>query len=185
MKKVQSLLTMLLCFVLFSGCKKDPVVDPNENELITTVRVKLTEKLLGGTGPTTIFEFKDLDGEGGAAPSKFDEIVLTKGRIYDCALEVLNESVSPAQDITKEILAEAVDHQFYYAASDGLVTVSNLNNDSKGLPVGTTSIWTTGTLTGSGTFRITLKHKPGVKAAGDLVSVGETDIALDFRLKVQ
>jgi hypothetical protein len=100
-------------------------------------------------------------------------------------LEVLNESVSPAQDITKEILAEAVDHQFYYAASDGLVTVSNLNNDSKGLPVGTTSIWTTGTLTGSGTFRITLKHKPGVKAAGDLVSVGETDIALDFRLKVQ
>lgn len=185
MKKLQSLVVMLLGFVLFSGCKKDPVVDPNENELITTVRVKLTEKLLGGTGATTVFEFKDLDGEGGAAPSKFDEIVLTKGKIYDCTLEVLNESVSPADDITKEILAEAVDHQFYYSASDGLVTVSNLNNDSKGLPLGTTATWTTGTLTGSGTFRLTLKHKPGIKAAGDMVTVGETDIALDFKLKVQ
>ncbi|MEY3946262.1 MAG: hypothetical protein RJB03_968 [Bacteroidota bacterium] len=184
MKKLQSLVIMLLGFVLFSGCKKDPVVDPNENELITTVRISLLDKTGGSTTPL-VFEFKDLDGEGGAAPSKFDEIVLTKGKTYDCSLMVLNESVSPADDITKEILAEAVDHQFYYSASDGLVTVSNLNNDSKGLPVGTTATWTTGTLTGSGTFRITLKHKPGVKAAGDLVTVGETDIALDFKLKVQ
>ena len=184
MKKLQSLVVMLLGFVLFSGCKKDPVVDPNENELITTVRISLLDKTGGSTTPL-VFEFKDLDGEGGAAPSKFDEIVLTKGKTYDCSLTVLNESVSPAADITKEILAEAVDHQFYYSASDGLVTVSNLNNDSKGLPLGTTATWTTGTLTGSGTLRLTLKHKPGIKTAGDLVTVGETDIALDFKLKVQ
>ena len=150
--------------------------------MITTVKVKLTDK---AGGAVTNFEFKDLDGEGGAAPSKFDEIVLAKGKVYDCALEILNESTSPADNITAEILAEAVDHQFYYSASDGLVSVSNLNNDSKGLPVGITSTWTTGALTGSGTFKITLKHKPGVKAAGDLVTVGETDIALDFKLKVQ
>lgn len=184
MKKVPSLLVMLLGLVLFAGCKKDAVVDPNENELITTVRVSLLDKSSGSTTPV-VFEFKDLDGEGGAAPSKFDEIVLTKGKTYDCTLTILNESVSPAVDITKEIVAEAVDHQFYFAASDGLVNVTNLNNDSKGLPLGTTSTWTTGTLTGTGTFRITLKHKPGIKAAGDLVSVGETDIALDYRLKVQ
>ena len=184
MKKVQSLLVMLMGFVLFTGCKKDSVVDPNENELITTVRVSLLDKTSGSSTPI-VFEFKDLDGEGGAAPSKFDEIVLSKSKVYDCSLSILNESVSPADDITKEILAEAVDHQFYYAASDGLVTVSNLNNDSKGLPVGTTSTWTTSALTGAGTFRITLKHKPGVKAAGDAVTVGETDISLDFKLKVQ
>lgn len=184
MKKVQSLVVLIMGFVLISSCKKDPVVDPNENELITTVRVSLVDKSGGSTTPV-VFEFKDLDGEGGAAPSKFDEIVLTKGKSYDCTLTILNESVSPAADITKEIVAEAVDHQFYFAASDGLVTVTNLNNDSKGLPLGTTSTWTTGALTGTGTFRITLKHKPGTKAAGDLVTVGETDIALDFRLKVQ
>jgi hypothetical protein len=184
MKSIQTLFAILFILIFFSGCKKDPVVDPNENELITTVRISLLDKTGGSTTPL-IFEFKDLDGEGGVAPSKFDEILLTKGKTYDCSLTVLNESVSPADDITKEILAEAVDHQFYYSASDGLVTVSNLNTDSKGLPVGTTATWTTGTLSGSGTFRLTLKHKPGIKAAGDLVTVGDTDIALDFKLKVQ
>ena len=181
MKRARLFSCMLVASIAFLGCKKEKA-DPNEEELITTVKVKLTDK---AGGAVTNFEFKDLDGEGGAAPSKFDEIVLAKGKLYDCALEILNESTSPADNITAEILAEAVDHQFYYSASDGLVTVSNLNNDSKGLPVGTTSTWTTGALTGSGTFKITLKHKPGVKAAGDLVTVGETDIALDFKLKVQ
>jgi hypothetical protein len=181
MKRARLFSWMLVASIAFLGCKKDKV-DPNEEELITTVKVKLTDK---AGGAVTNFEFKDLDGEGGAAPSKFDEIVLAKGKVYDCALEILNESTSPADNITAEILAEAVDHQFYYSASDGLVSVSNLNNDSKGLPVGITSTWTTGALTGSGTFKITLKHKPGVKAAGDLVTVGETDIALDFKLKVQ
>jgi hypothetical protein len=179
-----SMLVSLFAFVLVGvlSCKKNTTADPNEEELITTVRVKLTDK---SGGATTIFEFKDPDGEGGAAPTKFDEILLTKGKVYDCTLEILNESVSPADNITTEIIAEANDHQFYYTATDGLVAVSNLNNDSKGLPLGVTSTWTAANLTGSGTINITLKHKPGVKAAGDAVSVGETDISLDFKLKIQ
>ena len=77
MKKM-NLHLVALFFVLVSvvSCKKDPV-DPNESELITTVKVKLTEKV---SGVQTVFEFKDLDGVGGAAPSKFDEIILTKGK---------------------------------------------------------------------------------------------------------
>jgi hypothetical protein len=184
MKRARLFSWMLVASIAFLGCKKDKV-DPNEEELITTVKVKLTEKVLGGTGPTTTFEFRDLDGEGGAAPTKFDEIVLAKGKIYDCTLEILNESTSPADNITAEILAEANDHQFYYTATDGLVAVSNLNNDGKGLPLGTTSVWTASGNAGTGTITITLKHKPGVKAAGDVVTVGETDIALSFRLKIQ
>ncbi|MCE2757346.1 MAG: hypothetical protein LW706_05250, partial [Chitinophagaceae bacterium] len=121
---------------------------------------KLTEKLLGGTGALTVFEFKDLDGEGGAAPSKFDEITLQKGKIYDCVLEILNESVSPADNITAEIIAEANDHQFYFSATNGLVSFSNFNADGKGFPLGTTSLWTASSNTGSGTLNITLKHKP-------------------------
>ena len=183
MKKI-SLLLVLFGVILISSCKKD-AVDPNEEELITTVKVKLTEKVLGGTGSTTVFEFKDLDGEGGAAPTKFDEILLAKGKIYDCTLEVLNESVSPADNITAEIIAEANDHQFYFTATDGLVAVSNLNNDSKNLPLGVTSVWTAANLSGNGTINITLKHKPGTKAANDLITKGDTDISLEFKLKVQ
>ena len=163
------------------GCKKDRV-DPNESELITTVRVKLTEK---SSGIQSLFEFKDLDGVGGAAPSKFDEIILAKGKVYDCAIQLLNESKTPADDITLEVTAEGIDHQIYLTASNALVAVSNLNNDAKGLPLGVTSTWTAAAAAGTGTFNVTLKHKPGVKAAGDPVSKGETDIAIDFKLSVK
>ncbi len=164
------------------GCKKDPAVDPNESELITTVRVKLTEK---SSGTQSLFEFKDLDGFGGAAPSKFDEIVLAKGKVYGCNLQFLNESKTPADDITLEVINEGIDHQIYLSASDALVNVSNLSTDAKGLPLGITSIWTAAAAAGTGTFNVTLKHKPGVKAAGDLVSVGDTDITIDFKLSVK
>ena len=184
MKRARLFSCMLVASIAFLGCKKEKA-DPNEEELITTVKVKLTEKVPGGTGAVTTFEFKDLDGEGGAAPSKFDEIVLARGKVYDCALEILNESTSPADNITAEILAEANDHQFYFTATNGLVAVSNLNNDGKGLPLGLTSTWTAAAAAGTGTFNVTLKHKPGVKAAGDPVSKGETDISIDFKLAVR
>ena len=94
-------LYLILAFVMMLsglGCKKDPVVDPNENELITTVKVVLTERV---SGTQSIFEFKDLDGEGGAAPSKFDEIILVKGKVYGCNLQFLNESKTPADEDRK------------------------------------------------------------------------------------
>jgi hypothetical protein len=182
MKKTQVIISMmLLVFMGLQGCKKDKV-DPNEEELITTVRVKLTES---GTNTQSVFEFRDLDGDGGAAPSKFDQIVLTRGKVYNCTLEILNESVSPADNITNEILAEANDHEFFFQATDALVAVSNLSKDGKGLPLGVTSTWTAAATAGTGTVNITLKHKPGIKAAGDSFAIGDTDISLDFSLRVQ
>jgi len=178
-------LYFILAFLLMlsiEGCKKDPVVDPNESELITTVKVVLTERV---SGTQTIYEFKDLDGVGGAAPSKFDEIVLAKGKVYGCNLQFLNESKIPADDITLEVFKEGIDHQIYLSASDALVVVSNLSTDAKGLPLGITSTWTAAAAAGTGTFNVTLKHKPGVKVAGDLVSVGDTDLAIDFKLSVK
>ncbi len=183
MKKMNlHLVALMFLFGSFISCKKDSVADPNESELITTVRVKLTEKL---SGVQTVYEFKDLDGVGGAAPSKFDEIVLTKGKVYDCTLQLLNESKTPADDITLEVAAEGVDHQIYLSASDALAVISNYSLDSKGLPLGITSTWTTAAVAGTGTLNVTLKHKPGVKAAGDPVSKGDTDISVDFKLSVK
>lgn len=183
MKKLNLHLAATLFFLVsVFACKKDPVADPNESELITTVKVKLTEKV---SGVQTVFEFKDLDGVGGTAPSKFDEIVLTKGKMYDCTLQLLNESKTPAEDITPEVAAEGVDHQIYLTVTDALVAISNFNLDAKGLPLGVTSTWTSAAAAGTGTLNVTLKHKPGVKAAGDLVSVGDTDISIDFKLSVK
>jgi hypothetical protein len=93
--------------------------------------------------------------------------------------------VSPADNITNEILAEANDHEFFFQATDALVSVSNLSKDGKGLPLGVTSTWTAAATAGTGTVNITLKHKPGIKAAGDSFAIGDTDISLDFSLRVQ
>jgi hypothetical protein len=182
MKKMSlHFVAVLLVLVSIVGCKKDPV-DPNESELITTVRIKLTEKV---SGVQSMFEFKDLDGVGGAAPSKFDEIMLTKGKVYDCTLQLLNESENPADDITLEVFAEGIDHQIYLTPTNALAVVSNYSLDSKGLPLGITSTWTAAAAAGTGTLNVTLKHKPGVKAAGDPVSKGDTDISIDFKLSVK
>ena len=179
MKKI-SFLLVLIGLIATSSCKKDKI-DPNEGELITTFKVELTEKI---TRTKQSFEFKDLDGEGGNAPSKFDEIILAAGKSYECELYLLNESVMPVDNITLEIAAEADDHQFYYTPSVTGLLITDLNKDTKGLPLGIKSIWTTGNAA-SGSVNISLKHKPGTKAANDPISKGDTDISLDFKVKVQ
>lgn len=185
MKKIYRVFAVFMVLAVgFSSCKKSKI-DPNEVELITTVRLKFSNIVAGSAVPL-IYEFKDLDGDGGAAPVKFDSIILQKNIAYSCEVFVLNESVSPADDITKEIVAEANDHQFYFTPSPGsLVSISQLNTDSKQLPLGTTSFWSTTLNPSRGMVNVTLKHKPGVKAANDPITKGETDISIDFKLIIQ
>jgi len=173
---------LLFLILLFSGisCIKNPV-DPNEGELITTVRVKMTETI---SGVEQVFEFTDPDGEGGNVPVRFDEIILSPNKIYRCELELLNESTSPVTNASEEIANESADHQFYFQSTvDGLV-IGDLDLDQAQLPFGLHSTWTTHSL-GSGSVVITLKHKPGYKKANDFVAVGDTDLALDFKVSVQ
>lgn len=180
--KKSTLRNVILLFAIFgmmSSCKKDSH-DEDENELITTVKVVATE--LGATSKT--FTFKDADGPGGLAPTVFDSIILNANRNHSVSLQFLNESVSPAIDITTEVLAEAADHQIYFTPSGVNLAVSNLDNDTKGLPLGLTSTWLTGGA-GTGKMKITLKHKPGAKAAGDPITKGETDAEIEFSLRLK
>lgn len=176
--------------MLFSACKKDKPAEPNDEEVITTLVVKL---IPAGGGATLEYEFDDADGPGGAAPT-IDEIVLAPSTTYNVSLQVLNRTVTPAEDITTEVEEEADAHRFYYEVSGGAnLTVSNLDNDANGVPVGINSTWTTGAVS-AGKLRITLRHYPGTppnKAAADPVSSdkSDTDISTadigDFTVKVQ
>lgn len=171
---------LVLIFGLFTSCKKDSH-STDEEELITTVNVLVTE--VGSTNVQT-FSFKDTDGPGGLAPSKFDSIILNGNKSYNVSIEFLNESTSPAENITAEIKAEANDHQLYYQPNGVALSVSNLDTDAKGLPLGLTSSWMAGT-PGKGSIKITLKHKPDAKVAGDPVTKGETDVELDFGVRLK
>jgi hypothetical protein len=171
----------LFTFAIASCSKDDDDDNGNEEELITTLEVTAAES---GSAIISKFVFRDLDGPGGANPSVFDSIILNGNRNYAVSLRFLNESVSPAEDITLEVVDEANEHQVYYEPGTVTINALNLNSDGLGLPLGTTCNWNTGA-PGKGTMKITLKHKPGIKLAGDPVSKGETDIEVNFGVRLK
>ena len=172
--------------VLATSCKKDKVEEPNEEEIITTM--KLTFVPVGG-GTTLTYQFRDPDGAGGTAPTQ-DEIVLEPTKTYNVSVLLLNETVAPAKAVALEVAEEADAHRFYYEAQAASnIAVSGLNTDGNGVPVGITSTWTTGTIA-NGKIKVTLRHYGGTppgKAADDLVnsSKSNTDIEVEFDTKIQ
>ena len=177
----QCMMTVAVISTVSLSCSKDEDEPLNEEELITTLRVTMTES--GATG-SQVFTFRDVDGPGGQNPTAFDSIIVNANRNYSVALQFLNESVSPAEDITTEVVAEANDHQVFFESAGVVINVLNQNLDGVGLPLGTTSTWNAGAA-GTGRMKITLKHKPGAKAAGDPVSKGETDVEVEFNVRLK
>ncbi len=163
--------TLALCLLSAVACNKN---NHTEEELITTVKLKITNT---ATSASSEYTFADSDGAGGNNPTKMDSIKLLANTNYTCAIQVWNESVNPAEDITPEVVKEANDHQFYYVPNGVNATISNLNVDSKSLALGTTFNLGTGTAS-NGRLQVILKHKPGVKSASDNSTVGDTDIEL-------
>jgi hypothetical protein len=181
-RKMKTLAMMFMSLSLFmTACKKDDVKpdDSNEEELITTVLVKIKDK---STNAITTSSWKDIDGDGGIAPV-IQPIALSANKTYELELDFLDESKNPAEDITEEIKEEADDHEIFYQLSNALVTITRTDKDTKNLPLGLKAdLVTAGT--GSSTLTIILKHKPGTKAAGDNAAKGETDIEVNFPLTV-
>ena len=171
----------LMAALVGVSCSKDDDNTGNEEELITTLKVTMVEN---GAGTTSTFTFRDVDGPGGNPPGAFDSIIVNANRNYAVSLQFLNESVTPAEDITVEVEEEDVDHQVYFTPATVSISALNLNLDANGLPLGTTATWNTGAA-GKGTMTITLKHKPGTKAAGDAVSKGETDVEVAFPVRLK
>ncbi len=174
--------------ILFSilACKKDelnPISNPpnqNEEELITTMKLTFVDS--AGALSDQTFYFQDIDGPGGNAPSQFDTIRIQPNRTYLVTIELLNESLSPASNISDEVLEEAGDHLFCF---DPLINnnLTIVRTDSDGTyEVGLSSKWTT-FASSSGMIKIRLKHQPGIKNGS--CDVGETDIELDFQLEIE
>lgn len=165
---------------LIAGCKKDKG-ESNDEELITTVILTFTPQ---GGGAVVDYQFEDLDGPGGTAPIQ-ETITLEANKTYDVTVALWNKSITPGEDITEEVDEENTAHRFYYEpgiASN--ITVTNLDNDDDGVPLGITSTWATGAAA-TGSIKITLRHYPGTppdKQAADPVNSPKsgTDIEVTF-----
>ena len=189
--KKQLLKFSLLLFgssvLMLSSCKKETEAgETNDEEVITTMQLTFVPQ---GGGATVTYKFDDPDGPGGTAATQ-DQIVLAANKTYSATVQLLNKTVTPVADITLEVAAEPQSHRFYFEPSAGSnITVTGLNNDPSGIPLGITGIWTTGAAA-TGTVKVTLRHYPGTppnKVASDLVnsSKSSTDIEVNFSTRIQ
>ena len=178
------LMLTLTAIAFFPACDKDDPEIPNEEEVITTLNYTLTTT----SGDTIVLTFQDLDGDGGAAPTITGGTLATN-QTYTGTMELLNETESPAEDITGEIEEEDEDHQFFFQSTITGLTIAYNDQDANGNPVGLHSTLTTGAV-GSGSITIILRHKPNKSASGvsdgDITNAGgETDIEITFPIDVQ
>lgn len=167
-----------VCSLLVACDKSDDVVEPDENELITTVSLEFTEQ---GTTTPRVFTFRDVDGQGGQAPT-LDNITLKANATYTLNVKMLDESKSPATDITKEIKEEDDEHLLVFTTTPASVlTYTYGDKDAKNLPVGLTGSARTGAA-GTGKLRVQLRHQPGTKDGTP--GPGSDDVNVEFNLTV-
>lgn len=178
------------------GCGDDPEPE-NIPELIT--KVTLTFTPTGGS--PFVVTATDPDGEGSQDLQIDGPITLVKGTPYTLAIELINGLYDPGEDgynITEEVRSEGEEHQFFFSWSDGSFSVptgtGNIGSngvvnyqdeDESGLPIGLTTEWTTATTPVSGkSFRIVLKHQPGIKSSTSTSADGESDLDITFGLTI-
>lgn len=173
---------------LFQACKKKestptPSSPPvNETELITTVKVLLTDT--ANTNDMHQYYFYDIDGIGGNPPSILDTIDLKAGRVYQAEITLLDETKNPADSISNQVLKEGADHLFVFGKNGVNVSFAITDKDKNNLPIGLSSYWTTGTATsGTGSVTVTLRHQPGVK--NGTATPGETDVQVVYPCRVR
>lgn len=158
-----------------SSCKKKD----NEEELITTITLKVKH-------PVSMVEksytWKDLDGDGGNAPTAADTIMLDSGVLYQVSLELLNQANGANEDITAEVKTEAKDHFVCYdATGSGAISVTRTDSDGT-YPIGLSTNWLS-SKKGNGIMRVQLKHQPNVK--NGTCDPGDTDVDVNFSWKIR
>jgi hypothetical protein len=198
---LKNLFIVVLLFVSISACHDNDPKKEDVPEMITSVRLTFSNQAEEVQVTAT-----DPDGEGIQGLQIDGPVNLHKNFGYTLRMEIVNSLAQvgdPAHDVAAEIEAEGDEHMFFFSWTEGLFAspTGNGNIDSRndpvnysvgtghvdknGLPLGLVTEWTAGEEPGSGTFRVLLKHQPGLKSATSSSSDGETDLDLTFTLNVQ
>ena len=169
----KSILMALIAMAMMAGCKKDEPAPVEDNENLTTVKLKFTE-----SGTTSTFTFKDLDGAGGNAPT-IDKISLQPNKTYTLTVEILDETKKPVETISNAIYEERDQHLFEYVPTPAtILAITTTDKDTRGLPVGLTASVKT-LAAGTGKLQVVLHHQPPVN--GKIIKTGAFNlVSIDF-----
>lgn len=189
MKTLNKIVILTMLAGLFTACDSDDTTPQivNEEEVITTMTVTLTP--VGG-GTAIELKAKDADGNGPNAPVITVSGNFATNTTYNGSIELLDElDPSDIEDITEEVKEEDDEHQFFFSATNDIVTFAYSDMDEDANPVGLSFTLTTGNA-GSGIITITLIHEPLKSASGvsngDITNAGgEEDISQTFNIVVQ
>ncbi len=187
MKKQFILASLVLSALVFgaTACKKTDNPEPDEHELITTARITFTN-----TGVSQSFSYKVQNGFGSNSGTvAIDTIRLAPNSSYGVAVQLLNESENPVEDVTAEVIAEQLEHLFLYssnpAAGAGSLTFSDGNKDTQGAAFNLTGTMRTGDA-GSGALTLYLIHAPTDKnGTTPAAAGGGTDVQATFPVRLQ
>jgi hypothetical protein len=179
---IKLIAVLFISSILLSSCSDDHDEEghDHEEELITTV----TYTLSNGSD-VVILKFQDLTG-GSIDDATYDVSgSLTANTTYTGSVELLNETESPADNITTEVQEEGNEHEFFYSSSVAGISIAKTDADMNGNPIGIETSLTTGNA-GAGTLTIILKHEPtkpnnGVSAEAG----GSTDAEVTFNISIQ
>ena len=198
------ILFLLVTFLLFlNACKNEDPIPENIPELITKVILKFSPL---GEGSSVTVTATDPDG-GGVQDIKVDgPINLLKDSQYTLSLELINELYLPGDkhyNVTEAIKEEGIEHQFFFRFTDGVFSsptgtgnikdnassiVENINyldKDVNNRPIGIITSWTSSnTATNDKSFRLVLKHQPGIKSTTSTSLDGESDLDISFVVNV-
>lgn len=153
-----------------------------EEEVITTVNYTLTNTS-DATDIVTL-TYQDLDGEDGEEGTYNVSGSLAANATYSGAIELLNETEDPAEDITEEVEETADEHEFFYSSTITGVSISKDDTDANDNPVGLETTVTTGDA-GTGSLTVILKHEPTKPNDGTSTDAGgSTDIELTFNIEI-
>lgn len=184
MKTIKTLSLIMFVGLTFIACSNDDDVPEqiNEEETITTMTITLVP---AGGGTTVTLQSQDLDGDGPNAPVVTISGNLTANTTYSGTVVLLNETESPAENITLEVEEEAEEHQFIYIATGNITSISYDDVDGNGNPIGIEFSIVTGN-PGNATLSATLRHEPKKPNDGTLADAGgETDFTQTFGLTIE
>ena len=174
---------LFLAGLLATGCSNDdtnPVVD---QEVITTLTATFVPQ---GGGENVVLTYRDLNGTPVITPSVGQ---FQAGVTYEGSLELLNELVSPVDNITLEIEEKDIEHQFFFTTNNSIGTFNYVDFDVNGKPIGLEFLFQVNNVSTTGNLTIILRHDldkngAGVSSGNITNAGGETDIEVVFPIQV-